>query len=116
MPYVTAQPIIRPVLMSILEVPRPTICSTVITRTPDYTHIGVHPASYTPQVAQEIAVELEADTELGSWIHGFTPLAVDLRALRHDPIGYLRATQPHLLHIPCQASYIPPAMLTRWVA
>lgn len=112
----TAQPIIRPVRMSVLEVPRPTLRSTTITRTPEYTHIGVHPDSYTPQVAQEIAAALHPDTELGSWIHGFTELAVDLRALRHDPIGYLRATQPDLLHIPCRASYIPPAMLTHWVA
>lgn len=106
----------KPVIMSVKEVPRPTVRSTAIIRTPEWTHIQVHPGSGTEQVIEEIVDSLDLTHELGSWISPFAghTQAVDLRALKAAPVKYLSVLDPRLVRIPCQAHYIPRALQVPW--
>lgn len=112
--WVTTSPRNRPVYLTTQEVDSPQHALTDITRCDQYTLVNIHPNSDIRPVAQEIAEHLEPDTELGTWFSGFTALAVDLRALRRDPIGTIAALDPRLLNIRCQATYIPPVLQTPW--
>lgn len=111
--WVTTSPRNRPVYLDAQEVAAPNYSLVDVTRCDQYTLINIHPESDIAPVAQEIADTLD-DTELGTWIHGFTSLAVDLRALRRDPIRTIAALDPRLLSVRCRPEYIPPVLQTPW--
>lgn len=112
--WVTTSPRHRPVYLDTQEVDSPQHALIDMTRCDQYTLVNVHPGSDITPVAQEIADNLDPDTELGSWFAGFSSLAVDLRALRRDPIRVIAALDPRLLNIRCHPAYIPPVLQVPW--
>lgn len=114
--WVTTSPRNRPVYLTTQEVATPNHSLIDVTRCDQYTLVNVHPGSDIKPVAQEIADNLDPDSELGSWFSGFSSLAVDLRALRRDPIGTIAALDPRLLSVRCQAAYIPPVLQVPWAS
>lgn len=114
--WVTTSPRNRPVYLTTQEVDSPQHALTDVTRCDQYTLVNIHPNADIRPVAQEIAEHLEPDSELGTWFSGFSSLAVDLRALRRDPIGTIAALDPRLLSVRCQAAYIPPVLQTPWAS
>jgi len=101
--------------MTVQEVLTPHISPIDVTRCDEWTHIAVHPGALSPEIAQEIAARLDPATELGSWIRPFAGSTVDLRTFRTDPLLYLGARSPALLHLPCLAHYIPRILRVPWV-
>lgn len=103
-------PITRPVYMYTGEVPHPVTSTVAVARTDEYVSIRVHPGSPTPRVASDIAADLYEEEGPG-WIRPFGfQGAVDLAAIRADPVGVLGP----ITLIPAFAHLIPVRLRLPW--
>lgn len=98
------QPMTRPVYVIIREVPRPTISTTAIIRTPDATTLQIHPGADVPTAAADINNLLNGE-EYPNWVLPY--LGTDPTTLARFRASPKTNIPTHVLHTPILAPYIP---------